>query len=64
MEQHQERVVVEKAQLDEKLEKLKAFGLTATFDALPSDEKSRLTEQQGYMQSYSNVLGRRIAAFQ
>ena len=63
MAPHQERVVNEKTQLDERLEKLKAFSLTPVFDNLPSDEKSRLTEQEGYMRSYSDVLGRRIAAF-
>ncbi len=63
MAPHQERVVEEKAQLDDRLAKLKAFCLTPIFDQLPSEEKSRLTEQEMHMRNYSDVLGRRIAAF-
>ena len=63
LQPHQQRVVDEKTELDAKLAKLKAFGLTPLFDGLPTEEKQRLTEQEGYMLNYSDVLGRRIAAF-
>lgn len=65
MAPHQERVVTEKAELDEKLTKLRAFCSQAggVFDSLPTEEKQRLTEQEGYMASYSDVLRRRIEAF-
>lgn len=64
MQPHQQRVVDEKIDLDTKLEKLKAFGKTGIFDGLPTEEKQRLTEQEMHMENYSDVLGRRIAAFQ
>lgn len=64
MQPHQQRVVDEKTELDNKLAKLKDFGKTAIFDSLPTEEKQRLTEQEMHMANYSDVLGRRIAAFQ
>lgn len=63
MQPHQQRVVDEKAELDEKLTKLRAFcsAVGGVFDSLPTEEKQRLTEQEGHMAAYSDVLGRRIA---
>ena len=63
MSPHQERVVEEKAQLDEKLSKLVAFSEGPKFDSLPEDEQERLHKQAEYMQLYSDVLKDRIAAF-
>ena len=63
MQPHQKRVVDEKAELDDKMAKLKAFGLTPIFNGLPTEEKQRLTEQEMHMGRYSDVLARRIAAF-
>lgn len=63
MQPHQERVVTEKKELDEKREKLTAFTFTDTFKALPKEEQERLNRQHGIMEQYSNVLGERIAAF-
>lgn len=60
---HQQRVVIEKAELDEKLAKLAAFMNTQRFTALPIDEFARLTRQFTCMVEYSAVLGERIAAF-
>ena len=61
---HQERVVSEKHDLDEKLNKLKAFIETSpTFKALPEDERGRLNQQFDCMAEYSSILGQRIAAF-
>lgn len=61
---YQKRVVAEKEDLDERLAKLRAFCLASTtFDALPTEEKQRLSEQEGLMAALSDVLARRIAAF-
>lgn len=63
MAPHQERVVKEKAELDEKLEKLNEFGRGELFATLPSAEQERLIRQSKIMDQYSVVLGERIAAF-
>lgn len=63
MAPYQERVIAEKAELDEKLQKLVAFSETEIFNGLPEDERERLHQQAEYMQLYSDVLGKRIAAF-
>lgn len=59
----QDRVRLEKVELDENLRKLLGFQETETFDALPVEEQLRLIEQSILMQNLSVVLGRRIAAF-
>ena len=64
MQPHQQRVVDEKAELDEKLTKLDAFGRTPLFASLPADEQGRLSHQHSLMEQYSAVLGERIAAFE
>ena len=61
---HQQRVVEEKYQLDEKLEKLCEFLITDLFKTLSIDEQSRLHRQQSAMMLYSGILKERIAAFQ
>jgi hypothetical protein len=63
MLQFQERVVAEKSELDERLEKLDAFGRTELFENLPSEEQGRLNRQHSVMEEYSRILGERIAAF-
>jgi hypothetical protein len=66
MEPHQERVVAEKKELDEKLAKLETFifrGQGKWFD-VPDAERLRMTKQYCHMMDYSRVLGERIAAFQ
>lgn len=63
MAPHQERVVNEKRELDEKLAKLMAFSQTETFSGLDPAERERLTRQAGVMEQYSVILGERIAAF-
>ena len=60
---HQQRVVAEKTELDEKLDKLIAFFQSPTFRGLSVDEQSRLHSQAAYMKGYSTVLGERIGAF-
>jgi hypothetical protein len=61
---HQQRVVDEKTELDEKRTKLKAFiDGNAIFAGLPDDEKERLVRRHSCMTEYSEILGERIAAF-
>lgn len=63
MQPHQQRVIDEKAELDEKLEKLKSFFTTDIFAGLDTDEMERLQRQADHMEAYSGVLGERIEAF-
>lgn len=63
LQPHQQRVVDEKTDLDEKLVKLNGFFETAIFSGLDDAEKERLIRQAGHMEAYSAVLGERIAAF-
>lgn len=63
MAPHQQRVVDEKADLDEKLTKLVAFFGNPLWATLPSDEQARLSRQSEVMREYSDILGERIAAF-
>lgn len=60
---HQQRVVDEKTQLTEKLEKLDAFLGGSVYSSLPSDEQSRLSRQHLIMQLYEQVLSERISGF-
>ncbi len=63
LQPHQQRVVDEKRELDDKLSKLSLFGTTPLFASLPADEQGRLNRQQSVMEEYSEILGERIAAF-
>lgn len=63
MQLHQQRVVMEKDELDAKLAKLNAFFATGTYNALPVEEQDRLARQSVAMTDYSVILGERIAAF-
>ena len=62
---HQQRVVDEKRELDEKLQKLTAFINSESFATIVQDaeERGRLVCQEEIMKDYSAVLGERIAAF-
>lgn len=60
---HQQRVLDEKAELDDRSTKLQAFFSNPIFSGLPADEQDRLQKQAVAMQAYSEVLGERIAAF-
>lgn len=59
---HQQRVLDEKAALDEKITKLSAF-LDNPPVLVPAAETKRLEVQLGFMRGYSTVLAERIAAF-
>lgn len=63
LQPHQQRVVVEKAELDGKLTKLTAFFGTEAFANLDDAEMNRLQRQADHMKAYSDVLGERIIAF-
>lgn len=60
---HQQRVVDEKSELDEKLQKLSDFRKGSFCATLPTDEKDRLSHQQQTMETYSQILSDRIAHF-
>ncbi len=63
MPPHQQRVLVEAGELDERLQKLSAFIDGEAFKQVDTDEQARLTAQAGAMASYLAVLQERIAAF-
>jgi hypothetical protein len=63
MQPHQQRVVEEKKELDEKREKLGAFIEGKLYQTLPEAERDRLSQQAIVMMTYSTILGERIAAF-
>lgn len=63
MRPHQQRVVDERAELDDKLSKLAGFFGTDLFATLPSAEQQRLRTQAVAMRTYSSILAERIAAF-
>jgi hypothetical protein len=64
MKPFQERVAAEKAELDERREKLIAFIHGEVFKTLPAEEQDRLSWQIDVMDEYSEVLRQRIAVFQ
>ena len=63
MKLHEERVVVEKRELDQKIGKLEAFLCGSTFESLDIKDKSLLAYQLRVMQNYSAILGERIGRF-
>lgn len=63
LQPYQQRVIEEKAGLDEKIAKLDAFRHGQFYSTVPKNERLRLTRQYCFMKDYSNVLGERIAAF-
>ena len=64
MQPHQQRVVDEKTELDDKLTKLMSFiEESPVYAGLPKDEQNRLRMQAIFMRGYSDVLAERIAAF-
>lgn len=59
----QSRVREEKAELDQKLEKLRAFFGTLEYSKLERADQMLLIEQRTAMTDYSNILRDRIARF-
>ena len=62
MRQFQLRVCKEANDLNEKLDKLKAF-IEASGDELPRDEFYRLLTQRDIMKAYHSILSARIMEF-
>ena len=65
---HQQRVLVEKVELEEKLGKLRSFFNSSTYAAMAEtqsgrEEQDRLNEQADIMDRYIAILRDRIAAF-
>jgi len=61
---HQKRVVDEKAELNEKLNKLRQFFLSEQYYSLDREEMLRLQKQAEVMQAYSDILSERISHFE
>lgn len=63
-EPHQQRVIDEKLQNDERAQKLTAFiSESPIFPTLPPAEQERMKEQNEIMWQLSEILGKRIQAF-
>ena len=60
---HQQRVVDEKAELDDRRAKLANFYSSPIFLGLPESEQSLLLLQGVAMRTYAEILGERIAGF-
>jgi len=64
MAPHQERVIQEKDELKEKVDKLGAFILdNSNYTNLEADEQSRLNKQHYHMCFYLDILNERIKNF-
>jgi len=60
MQAYQERVIEEKQQLDEKIEKLQTFVGTEAMSTVSAVQGSLLRSQLSVMEAYSTILGERI----
>lgn len=60
---HQQRVVDERQELEDRINKLRAFIPTDLCMSLPFAERARLARQLKIMLEYSEVLAERIEAF-
>ena len=58
------KIVNERAELLDRLEKLDAFIHSEDFLCLPPVERERLLRQATYMGKYLNVLNERVAALE
>jgi hypothetical protein len=63
LQSHQQRVVEEKKELDEKLNKLNIFIHSEAFLMINKMERERLKVQASIMKDYSDILQQRINAF-
>ncbi len=61
MSTFKERLVDEKTQLDEKIEKLEAFTLSENFQKIEAVQMSLLNAQLFAMKTYSQILLERLA---
>lgn len=60
LQPHQQRVVDERAELAERLEKLRSFTESARFASLPETEQGPLTRQEMAMAAYLAALDERL----
>lgn len=60
---HQQRVVDENRELQDRLSNLLCFFQTEMFQSLSEAERSRMRNQARFMDGYAAVLEERIAAF-
>lgn len=63
LEAYQERVLEERAQLNDRLNKLDAWLYTEKFNCLSLDDQDLLITQQRIMVEYLDVLDQRINNF-
>ena len=63
MQEYQARVIVERDELSDKLQRLYTFILSPKFNDLEVDEKLRMSCQYAYMKSYYEILKLRILFF-
>lgn len=63
LQPHQQRVVDEKTELDEKRDKLSIFFDSDIYNGLDEENKSLLRIQHGVMTQYSDILSKRIGLF-
>jgi hypothetical protein len=63
MEPYQQRVIDEKKELDEKINRLDAFSGSVFCQTLLFEEQELLVKQSLVMKQYSNILGKRIMKF-
>ena len=64
MKPHEQRVVDEKAELSERLEKLNDFiSSSPIFEGLPEKDQSLLVSQKFAMSEYEAILTERISRF-
>ena len=64
MKPHEERVVVEKDELVDKIARLEQFiQHSLIYKALPEDERDRMSKQLVAMREYATILGERIKNF-
>jgi hypothetical protein len=63
MAPHQERVLLERGELGDRLDRLDAFIIGDTFATLPDEDQVLLKRQADAMRLYENILDQRIARF-
>lgn len=62
-EAHEQRVIDERAALDDNIDKLNSFLNGSRFQNVNPDEQDRLRAQLKVMREYSGILTQRIEAF-
>lgn len=64
MEAYQQRVVDERRELDEKIERLAGFIASTAFDFVDHEQRQLLLRQHDAMVTYSDILQQRISLFE